>query len=238
MSAQDVSDPGDPAEGSGGSPAPEPADAAGEPADAPSGSADALDVVEAASHVPEPPKSEANGVAPAVVVEAPQAELVAPPKEPAKNVPLWRKALEIIVPLLIAAAVGLGGFMLRPSRGYRFHASSTYSGYKQDGWTGLLRSGDILFCTNNQMDPWVEIDLAKKRTVHRVAVVNRPDYKDRVLPLVVEVLEPDGSYREVGRKSDTFDEWTFDFPPVETTKLRLRVDGRATWLHLSRVNID
>ena len=175
-------------------------------------------------------------------VDDPKPVEVAPVEVPAaaprRPVPLWRKALQIAAPLLVAALAAFLFASLKPERGYRFHASSSYGEYKADGWTGLIRSGDIIFCTSNEMNPWVTIDLGEKKTIHRVRVTNRPDYGDRALPLVVEVQEPDGTFREVGRRTKRFKQFTFDFAPVATAKLRLRVDGRSTWLHLSRVFVD
>lgn len=163
--------------------------------------------------------------------------MAAPPAVVPTKRPLWRRILEIAAPLVVALAVGLGFFALRPAKGYAFHASSTYSGYKQNGFTGRIGSGDLIFCTNHEPSPNVVIDVDPPKTIHRVKVVNRKEYRERAAPLVVEVENPDGTWREVARRVHVFERWTAEFPPVATAHVRLRVD-RPSWLHLSRVYID
>lgn len=160
------------------------------------------------------------------------------PADPARVRPLWRRIVEGLAPVLVAVVVAVVFMSLKTDRGYRYHASSTYPGYKQDGWTGRIGSADIFFSTNNEMNPWVSIDLGETRTVHRVKVTNRTDFPERAIPLVVEVEEPDGTFREVARRDKKFAKWTFEFPPESTRRVRLRVDGRSTFLHLARVLID
>lgn len=181
-------------------------------------------------------ESTGSAAAPDAVAAAPPVEV--PPEVPARARPLWRRIAEALAPVVVAVGVAIGFMSLKPAQGYRFHASSTYPGYKQDGWTGRIGSGDILFSTKYEMSPWVLIDLGATRTIHRVRVTNRADYRERAVPLVVEIEESDGSFREVGRRTQKFKKWTFDFPPEEARRVRLRVDGRVTHLHLARVFVD
>lgn len=189
------------------------------------------------------PIADSGEVVPAVHVSpspelAPAADPLSLPVAPERPRPLWRRVVEAIAPVVVAAIVAVVFMSLKTDRGYRYHASSTYTGYKQDGWTGRIASADIFFSTNHEMNPWVSIDLGETRTIHRVKVTNRTDFSERAIPLVVEVEEPDGSFREVARRARNFARWTFEFPPETTRRVRLRVDGRATFLHLARVLID
>lgn len=208
------------------------------------------DLEPAAAHEPAlervPSVEPAGAVEPAASVDPAPAqpvpiEVPVPPAmtaQPPKAVPLWRKVLELVLPVGAAVGVALLFLSLRPSLGYAYHASSTYTGYKQDGWTGKIYSGDIVFCTNYQPDPWVVIDLGKVKKIRRVELVNRRKLEDRAVPLVVEVEKEPGQFVEVARRETKFETWTAGFDSVETRRVRLRVAGRSTWLHLSRVNIE
>lgn len=158
---------------------------------------------------------------------------VAPPEKAGS---LARSALEILIPVLVAALVAFAFVSVAPSRGYRFRASSAQSGYQTRGWSGIVNEEGIFFHTKKQKNPWVEI-VPGKRTVHEVRVLNRRKNRDRALPLVVEVLEGK-TYREVGRITETFVDKTISFPPVKTKKIRLRAENDGTWLHLRRVSVD
>jgi len=155
----------------------------------------------------------------------------------ATSKPSWlRKLADVAVPVAVAALVATLA-MLTPSRGLRFKASSAQDGYAARGWTGIARSDGLTFHTKRQADPWVEI-YPTQRTVHRVRVWNRTRSRERAVPLVLEVADSKGGFREVGRETKTFGDRTFTFPPVKTNKIRLRVDGKKTWLHLGRVEVD
>ncbi len=147
------------------------------------------------------------------------------------------RTLEVFGPLLVAALIAWPFVELAPPRGYRYRASSAQPGYQQRGWTGITAADRLFVHTKNQKDPWVDI-VPAKRTVRRVTVWNRKRNRDRAVPLVLEIPDGKGGFRELGRHEESFAETTFTFPPVTTKKLRLRVDGKKTFLHLSRVEVD
>lgn len=148
-----------------------------------------------------------------------------------------RGAVEILLPLVMAALVGSLFFALAPSRGYRFRASSVQPSFQLKGWTGISGTDGLFFHTKKQMSPWVEI-VPPKGPFHEIQVWNRGRNRDRAVPLIVEIPDGKGGFREIARKSEAFAETTFTFDPVRATKVRLRIPDKKTWFHLRRVRID
>lgn len=96
---------------------------------------------------------------------------------------------------------------------------------------------DMFFTTNEEKEPWVEIDLGKTMPFNRVDVVNRDDCcPDRAVPLVIEVSRDGKQFREVMRRNDTFSRWTAKFAPQKARYVRLRVLRRSI-LHLNQVAV-
>jgi hypothetical protein len=95
----------------------------------------------------------------------------------------------------------------------------------------------IFFCTQEELNPWMEIDLGKLQEFSRVEVQNRTDCCDeRAVPLAIEVSEDAVKWREVARKTELFSLWKADFPKVRARYVRTRALAR-TFLHLERVSV-
>jgi hypothetical protein len=96
---------------------------------------------------------------------------------------------------------------------------------------------DLLFHTMIEQNPWVEIDLAAARNIHRVEVSNRSDCcEERAVPLVVEISIDEKKWTEVARRNEQFSHWNARFPSVSARYVRLRVP-RETALHLEAIAI-
>ncbi len=95
----------------------------------------------------------------------------------------------------------------------------------------------ILFHTNEEMNPWFEIDLGTRETVKALMVKNRADSnQDRAIPLIAEVSDDQSTWHEVARRDASFSIWELKFPPRKTRFVRLRVP-RVTALHLEEVKV-
>jgi hypothetical protein len=148
-----------------------------------------------------------------------------------------RKALTAataVAAVLLIAAVPL----LRRGPRYPFEASSAAQGYAKTGRLGDVAAYGVLFHTNQEREPWVEIDLAEERPVRAVEITNRYDCcKERALPLVLEIAGTDRQLHEVARVTDPFDEVTLELPGAPTARyVRLRVAG-TTMFHLAAVRV-
>jgi len=93
------------------------------------------------------------------------------------------------------------------------------------------------FHTQLESDPWFEIDLQKELTFSRVHAFNRRDCcAERAVPLVIEVSLDHTNWREVTRKTESFDAWKAKFASVRARYVRLRV-ARSSILHLWDVRV-
>lgn len=98
-------------------------------------------------------------------------------------------------------------------------------------------NSDFFFHTNEERNPWIEIDLGKPMRFSAVRVENRKDCCfDRAAPLVVEVSNQQDGFRPVARRETTFGSWLATFPPTEARYVRLRVDSRGV-MHLSQIRV-
>lgn len=149
----------------------------------------------------------------------------------------WRW-LGPILTVLATAGVAVGARALAPSRGLPYRASSAQDGYQQKGWTRIFVGNEGIFLhTKREDSPSVEIDIGN-RQFQRVHVVNRSKHRERSSPLVLEVSQRKGKWREIARKEETFEETTFEVPATRAAKIRLRVDKKKTFLHLRQVRVD
>jgi hypothetical protein len=95
----------------------------------------------------------------------------------------------------------------------------------------------LLFCTDDQNDPWAEFDLGGPKRIHRIDVTNREDCcGDRAVPLVMEVSNDRSSWTEVAKRTEEFTSFTVKFPPRVARYVRFRVPKRAVF-HLKDVAI-
>jgi len=115
-------------------------------------------------------------------------------------------------------------------------SSKAFDCHPKEMECGGARSA-MFFHTQEEQDPWVEIDLGSPQTFARVEVVNREDCcTERVAPLVIEVSDDGKTWREVARNPETFRSWEATFKPVTARYVRARVARRST-LHLVRVSV-
>jgi len=108
------------------------------------------------------------------------------------------------------------------------------------GWPSCLTSGDckdLMFHTDTDTNPWVELDLGAPKTIKRVEVGNREDCcQDRALPLIVELSTDQKRWTQVARRDPEFVTWTATFPPKSARYVRLKV-LRPSVLHLRSVAV-
>jgi hypothetical protein len=146
----------------------------------------------------------------------------------------WVRAPLAIV-AVIAVVVGLRALTAGENlvEGKPFRTSSTFS-----GWAACQADGacaDLIFHTEEQMNPWVEYDLGAPKKIKRVEVKNRPECcHERAVPLVVEVSTDRNNWTEVARRDIEFSTWTATFSPRIARYVRLRV-ARTTTFHLKEV---
>ena len=98
-------------------------------------------------------------------------------------------------------------------------------------------SPDFFFHTNEERNPWVEIDLGAPTQFSAVRVENRHDCcSDRALPLVIEVSNDQVNFRELSRRTAGFSSWLASFAPTKARYVRVRA-ARRTMLHLAQVRV-
>jgi hypothetical protein len=143
-----------------------------------------------------------------------------------------------VLSLLLLSVAIVGGYVwTHPWRRYPFHASSAYIGFKQAGSLGDAPARGLLFHTNEEDAPWVEIDLLVPREIHSVVLKNRQDCCAwRGVPLVVEVTTDRTHWDIVAQRDEQFDTWRADFPPVEARYARIR-SLKRTVLHLHEIQV-
>jgi hypothetical protein len=99
------------------------------------------------------------------------------------------------------------------------------------------QSPEFFFHTNEELRPWVEIDLGAQQSFSSVRVENRKDCcSERAVPLMVEVSSDQEHWHNVARRDSVFSSWLAKFPPVTARYVRLRIDRRES-LHLQRVRV-
>ena len=136
---------------------------------------------------------------------------------------------------LIAIVVGLRALTAGENlaEGKPFRTSSMFS-----GWAACQADGacaDLIFHTEEQMNPWVEYDLGAPKKIRKIEVKNRPECcHERAVPLVVEVSTDRNTWTEVARRDIEFSTWSASFPARTARYVRLRV-ARTTTFHLKGV---
>ena len=164
---------------------------------------------------------------------------------PGRAVSIWRavsaaprRAALVTFCLLAALALGIWLYLPRDlAKGAPFRTSSVWAVCDPEK---LLCGGfymEIFFHTHIENEPWIEFDLGTPQKVSRLFVRNRHDFRERAVPLVVEVSNDRKTFREVIRRDRVFGAWLAEFRPVETRWVRLRVAKHQTALHLETVEI-
>ena len=136
--------------------------------------------------------------------------------------------------LLVTIALGIRVVAVGPdldlAKGRPFRTSSSQPGCAEEPKCKLL-----MFHTQLEKDPWVEIDLGAVKPVHLIETRNRTDCcQERAVPLVAEISVDRKSWKEVGRRTTPFVTWTMTFPRAPARYVRLRAP-HTTMLHLKDV---
>jgi len=152
---------------------------------------------------------------------------------------LWLKALAPPVALIVlfSSAFHLAFGAREISRGKAWTTSTV--GLVCDPAHRSCGGADtgILFHTEQEKEPWFQLDLGKEFEVERVAIDNRDDCcEERAVPLVVELASIPSNYRAVAHKYTPFDHWEASFAPTRARYVRVRVT-RTSILHLDRVRV-
>lgn len=115
--------------------------------------------------------------------------------------------------------------------GKPWRASSNYAGIPK------ASNNEYLFHTQDEENPWFEVDLGKPAQFSVVQVTNRTDCcPERAAPAIIEVSSDRSHWQEVSRRSDSYSVWTAKFAPVTARYVRVRVP-RRTILHLAGVAV-
>jgi hypothetical protein len=118
--------------------------------------------------------------------------------------------------------------------GKPWHASSADFGLPGNG-LGPSSKDEVFFHTADENNPFVEIDLGAKHTVRNVLVENRPTFRERALPLNVEIFDG-AAWQLVAQRRAAFSTWKYDIGPVQTQRVRFLRPGSGCF-HLKRVSI-
>lgn len=138
----------------------------------------------------------------------------------------------------LLAAVGGGKAALRKTdiaKNKPWRASSSWGDCTPEKHScGPISPTDIFFHTNEDPNPWVEIDLGKQTSFSSLTVKNRGDCcTDRAVPLIFEVADEPDKWREVAKRNQVFETWEPKFATQHARYVRLRV-ARKSWLHLAQ----
>ena len=167
----------------------------------------------------------------------------------ARQQPLSQRHLDIrrrtrwAMLLLVVSLVPVGGWLAydrsevgNVALGKRWTASSQSQGMALSG-TLTNSAKHFFFHTSGQEQPWIEIDLGEPTRVSRLVVVNRDDCcQNRALPLVLEASADHAEWRELARRTQSFDTWRASFDPATARWVRLRASNVGV-LHLKRIVI-
>jgi hypothetical protein len=145
--------------------------------------------------------------------------------------------------LLLAFAVGVPTFRDWRDRhndisvGKPWLASSSYESVCQSPEHRCDADKSYFFHTQDEPNPWLEIDLLRSERFSRVQVFNREDCcAERAVPLVVEVSNDHENWQEVARRDQAFDVWKASVGSVSARWVRFRVAGRS-FMHLDDVQV-
>ena len=93
------------------------------------------------------------------------------------------------------------------------------------------------FHTNEELNPWLEIDLGAPLSISKAELENRADCcSDRAHPIVIEVSTDHAHWKTMARYDEDFVTWKAAFPAVTARWVRVRV-LRTSYLHLKRVRV-
>jgi len=159
---------------------------------------------------------------------------------------LWaQRFLRLGLLAVFALLAVLLGFKLRDSAeeardiaaGKPWKTSSTHSGCHSPAQE-CADTPDYFFHTQQESNPWVEIDLGSPQRFSAIRIENRKDCcSERASPLVFEASTDDQQWKPLARHEGTFATWRTAVPPTVARWVRVRIDSSQAMLHLARVRV-
>ncbi len=143
------------------------------------------------------------------------------------------------VALVVAAAIAVPtfGYFRFASDSYKYKVSTAHRGYPTEGFIGRIYAFGLVLHTQQQPEPWVEIDLEKTRPISRIVLWHRADCcHDRGLPMIVEIAGEDKAWEVVAERDKAFDRWTISLPGREARWIRIRSTAN-TVLHFREIQV-
>jgi hypothetical protein len=160
--------------------------------------------------------------------------------------PPWlARTLKLGLIFVLLGGLVWGGFSIKSylteldniARGKPWAISSTYPVGCRSPAQKCAESPNFFFHTQEQNQPWLEIDLGSAQRFSSVKVVNRQDCcSERAIPLILEVSSDGQKWQQLARKNELFTEWRPQFQPVEARWVRLRIPKKGI-LHLTSVDV-
>lgn len=156
----------------------------------------------------------------------------------------WRRVLVLASTLLLLGGMVLSVVaLLTPpelpdlAANKPWQASSFYPGFPGSGNKPVNPTEGAFFSTNEDANPWWQVDLQAPTLIGGATVVNRGDCCiERATPLVLEVSLDGQSWREVSRRPEKFRTWRPEFAPTKARYVRLRA-LRRTFVHFKDVRV-
>jgi hypothetical protein len=151
----------------------------------------------------------------------------------------------LAVGVVVAAVVGGVAFALRSANKPPNVARGkpvTLSSYHKPEQYGpeKLTDGDFSTFgghTKPEDNPWAQIDLGAVHTVRHIVVTNRQDkWKQRAVPMLIEVSADGKAFTEFAQREEAFDSWDATGAPTPARYVKLTVQKR-TELHLTEVEV-
>lgn len=161
------------------------------------------------------------------------------------NPPWLARTLKLGLIAVLLGGLAWGGFAVKSylaeldniARGKSWTISSTFPQGCRSPAQKCAESPNFFFHTQEQNQPWIQIDLGGVQRFKSVKVVNRQDCcSDRAIPLVLEVSSDGQKWQQIARKNELFTTWHPEFSPVEGRWVRLRIPKKGI-LHLVSVGV-
>jgi hypothetical protein len=154
----------------------------------------------------------------------------------------WLRTGSVVV-LLLTALIGGNVALSRMSKGKDlalgkpWRTSSKFADCEPQHMQCGGKRTAIFFHTNDEENPWFELDFGKLQSFGAIEVDNRDDCcPDRAIPMIVEVSNDKQKWKQVGRRDDPFRTFHMSFTPVSARYLRLRIPRHVAF-HLERVSV-
>ena len=149
---------------------------------------------------------------------------------------LAQRWLRILLVVVVLGALAGGVYRLLLGRnlvaGAKIRVSSVLPSCANDPICNVM-----LFHTETETNPWVELDLGAAKKIRRIEVTNRMDCcQDREVPLVIETSTDRKQWSPLARRDTEFTTWSPDFAPRVARYVKLWVP-KTTQFHLHDIVI-